>query len=663
MGGQDLLQIIELILQSMIKAIDALYDLIANFFDPDQKSQDKQRQDYERISNNYVANMSPEDQAKVKELADKAASLVKNTNITGEDIVDYIKLNQEEKVKELQKDLKIKDNKEFKPSNVNKEEFVQKMTEMVKNLKPFPVVPEKTKEEFVKNAFVTKGPKPEFQQYASVHKVAIDGSVLKDTVMAYYTESETKIPAEILVTGNTALLDKYIKHAEKNKLLEPGSKDMLHLKERLDYMTQINAYSQLNNCNKDLKAVQPGDKKVKGHGYGKKNDAVVKRSDDVIPGVKLGREQDTSNGCWSCAMEVLLSGQGVQLDQSMIRAYKPDYVNLGDGPKNPKDIDVLNSDSMFSIHECSELVGKVSPNTMVNTMSSSANSKADMMTKIDSLIEDNVPVAYTNGSHWKTIIGQDKDNYFVIDSMRGSNYVTVPKKDFADIKSLDCTWMEKMQVNEKGEIMNVDPKLYKVDPKSGAIIKGDFKQNENALEKTAPMQKDGNFFESKYVDAKTKLSLQVSTYLPKMHRNYEMDYSKQLELVEAVLPSPKEKEVDMEKYEFTSMSSFNKENTMKRLEKDRNNILKQHIVGHANMVPQKQWGFVTPEEIKAYEDLMKKENKDPYTPVKLSDKEFKEFYGENSKLAKEGPKNIEKLVLDDKQLGKQLDQQNQAPVM
>ena len=81
MGGQDLLQIIELILQSMIKAIDALYDLIANFFDPDQKSQDKQRQDYERISNNYVANMSPEDQAKVKELADKAASLVKNLSL------------------------------------------------------------------------------------------------------------------------------------------------------------------------------------------------------------------------------------------------------------------------------------------------------------------------------------------------------------------------------------------------------------------------------------------------------------------------------------------------------------------------------------------------------------------------------------------------------
>ena len=695
MGDQDAFLLIEMIMQGILAAVDYLMNFIISLFTPQGgkggpsagsgDSHVPTRIDYDRLTKNYIPNMSEEEQAKLEKIAGDAAVKTGHPEISGKDVVDYMKIHQKEKIDEMQQQFNIKDDRVFKDPGITKEELVKNLSDKIEELKPEqftvptpenkvisnqePLIdpkPDETPtivnpeeqtdevktEEQVKNPEENKEPVPqkvtppypsrrihpqcEFltvapakAQSLSVNQIAFDGTKLKDRLISYYSNSTTVVPVEILRTGNVKHLQNYVNFAYKNGILKNNSTEMIHLMGRIAVMNEIEKYSKYNNEHE----IKP-DKQITNVVNKNNNQNVT-----LITNSGLGRKQDTVNGCWSCAMEVLFKTMGIQLDQSQIRAYKPDFVNLKDGPQSPREIDTILSDSMYSIQEYAELVGKVSPNTMVSTLSTSANTdnRKDVIDAVSDLIAANTAVAFTNGGHYRTIVGQDKDNFYVIDSNQDdpNTLRTVSKQSLiTGTANLDFTWMEKMQVDKDGKIAGINPKLFKVDNESGALIKGEFNNPVDGIEKTASLKKDGHFFETKMHNPQNGKRLNVTRYLPKAFRKFEMEYSKQQELIEKKIPSPKEEKVDMSNYKFTKMSDFNKENISKKLQDEVRLKYMKQIAGFKMHLDKDTSGTLSPDILKGYENDAKSQNiQNPYAPLtNVSKKDFETFYGKDARL-------------------------------
>ena len=98
----------------------------------------------------------------------------------------------------------------------------------------------------------------------------------------------------------------------------------------------------------------------------------VVASDGFIgfPNIRYPDYQTSANGCWSLAYSTLLKSRGIDLSQEEIRQWRPDYKeNAGPNEKASTERKVLmNTDDANSIYTNADLVGKVLPNTAVNTL-------------------------------------------------------------------------------------------------------------------------------------------------------------------------------------------------------------------------------------------------------------------------------------------------------
>ena len=141
-----------------------------------------------------------------------------------------------------------------------------------------------------------------------------------------------------------------------------------------------------------------------------------------VANVNQSEIQTTSNGCWSVALSTMLEHRGVKLDQSQIRAYRPDVDSF------PNDIEFANQDKPNSIHAYTDLIQSVLPNTAVNSASYFSRPNADnpltenqkeqelkkVATTMNEVIQHAMekgkgPVALLVGNHYRTIY-ELKDN-------------------------------------------------------------------------------------------------------------------------------------------------------------------------------------------------------------------------------------------------------------
>ena len=319
----------------------------------------------------------------------------------------------------------------------------------------------------------------------------------------YYTRSTTSLPMEILNTGNIDVIRDYLKTAK----LDPKSAEYHHLQERISVMQYLNQLEEYNNQKKP-KSVGP----MKKDKYGR----------NLLPGIVLDREQSSGNGCWSCALSLLLKARGVELPQEIIRRYRPEFLE-GLGPKSPHQTDILNGNVVSEVFQFSELVGKVSPNTMVRKMSvgsfDDAATSADARNYIiDCLTRRNTPVAICKDNHWVTVVGisDDCNTVYISDSQQPGGTITYESIDTLTDASaddpLEIVWTEDLPVNRISKKPFVNNNDVIVDPVSGAVLpKADAFM-------TAPDTQTKGVFVS---DGLTEV------YIPAMIRDYSRDYKTQ----------------------------------------------------------------------------------------------------------------------------------------
>ena len=82
--------------------------------------------------------------------------------------------------------------------------------------------------------------------------------------------------------------------------------------------------------------------------------------------LKYPEPQSSDNGCWSCALSLLLRSRGVDLTQEQIRAWKPIQ---GKAKLDSQAAYYRNADTGVEIVDDADLITEVSPNTAVSSMS------------------------------------------------------------------------------------------------------------------------------------------------------------------------------------------------------------------------------------------------------------------------------------------------------
>ncbi len=136
----------------------------------------------------------------------------------------------------------------------------------------------------------------------------------------------------------------------------------------------------------------------------------------MMKNVEQPMMQKTSNGCWAVALSSLLKYRGVDLDQTVIRSYRP-----------KRDLAFANSDSANNIANYTDLIQKVMPNAAVNeievyqqnldgvkwTDEKKAEEKETVKQKLKTALlsamgSDKGPVAFLCGNHYRTVLGLEE---------------------------------------------------------------------------------------------------------------------------------------------------------------------------------------------------------------------------------------------------------------
>jgi len=375
-----------------------------------------------------------------------------------------------------------------------------------------------------------------------VNKLDIDFNPINDYLTSYYCKSTTKLPFEILNTGNIEVLTNYLeKHGEKLP-----EKEKQHLRERIDVMLYFNELEEYYQNNRRPEP-QPM-RNINGK--------------TVLPGISLEQNQTSNNGCWSCAFSMLLKGRGVNLDQKVIRRYRPEFAE-GYEVNNPKQTDIINSDEMSEIYQYSSLVGKVCPNTKMCKMNKKGEAGAtnsEILTQVlRTLREKNSPVAFCNGWHWTTIVGVSEDNsqFYVVDSMdsAGGKIKPVNVKSYLDNSNAEFVWLEDIVLESDGSSKQLPDNRFRVDKNSGTVtvdIKG------NAEIGSSNMSVGGNHIIDK--------TAHMEYYVPTMIRDYSKPYAEQKNMSDKYLQAlGKPLKSAPKKPAYTSTSDFTYEKVEEKL--------------------------------------------------------------------------------------------------
>jgi len=386
-------------------------------------------------------------------------------------------------------------------------------------------------------------------QNAYVQNRDIESRPTEGYQSSYYSNSRTNVPFEILNTGNIEVINEYVrKHENELNAQEKG-----HLNERMDVMRYFNTLEEYYRTTPRT-GVQP----------------MTLNADrqKVLPGVVLDRKQDTSLGCWSCAFSMLLKGRGVDIDQKLIRRYRPEFVK-GHEINSVQQTDIMNSNEMSEIYQYSSLIDKVCPNTKMCKMDKNPNHGAtrdQILAQVEkALREKNAPVAFCNGYHWTTIVGISDDNstFYVVDSQKpGGKIDNVPVNTYLSSPNAEFVWLEDIVLDKDGKSAALPENRFRVDPASGAVvtsINSNFK-----IEPAKPSASDMTVRGNHILDPDAHMEYYVPTMIRDYGRKYE-EQKTQSDLYHRqnggfVPPEPKERA-------YTMAKNFSKEAVIKDLEK------------------------------------------------------------------------------------------------
>ena len=182
----------------------------------------------------------------------------------------------------------------------------------------------------------------------------------RTVVVGYEPQLEGGLTAEILETGNLGVLMDFW---EKNE-------DKLTDNEKKYMQARSKAATEVENLRtKALSDIAEG--KVTQGPEPDETGGYIGFSGLKSPGV-----QTSGNGCWSVAYSMLLKSRGVDIDQAQIRGWRPDRTKddspepqLGAGAAKARNSASakMNTDTVNSIDEMSDLLMQVLPNTSMST--------------------------------------------------------------------------------------------------------------------------------------------------------------------------------------------------------------------------------------------------------------------------------------------------------
>ncbi len=362
----------------------------------------------------------------------------------------------------------------------------------------------------------------------------------------YYCTSNTNVPAEILNTGNVKVLNNYL--TKHDKELTPKEKD--HLNDRIVVM------KYLDSLEKHFQ-VTP---RISSGPMAKNNDGQY-----VLPGVQLDRCQDTTLGCWSCAFSLLLKGRGVELDQRLIRRYRPEFVE-GHELNAAWQTDMVNGNVISEIYQYSSLVNKVCPNTKMAKMNLGGEMGATLTEFKEQVLlalrEKKSPVAFCNGIHWTTIVGvsEDGNTFYVADSLNRdqSKLTPVNADNYLNTSKAEIVWLEDIVLDKNGLSQQLPGNRFTVDKDTGTIrpIKN---LPDIAYTGTTDLSTCGIHMTDGY--SKTEY------FVPDMIRDYSQPYAEQKKKSDAFAEKDGREKIEPKQPVYTMLSTYSRQNAEATLKK------------------------------------------------------------------------------------------------
>ena len=176
--------------------------------------------------------------------------------------------------------------------------------------------------------------------------------------------------------------------------------------------------------------------------------------------------QNSGNGCWSCAYAMLLKSRGIELDQKLIRAYRPKDIH----PYQMKDTAVnevrgLLLDKPFSVAELATLSSELLPQTAMQTVGAVGietdgqreNIYPVMQSRILHALRDmHSPVALQSGGHFVTVMGIEGDTLTILDSLDSGERIERKESLWNLLDgTVSLTWLNDLEFDKQGRCTNV----------------------------------------------------------------------------------------------------------------------------------------------------------------------------------------------------------------
>ena len=297
-----------------------------------------------------------------------------------------------------------------------------------------------------------------------------------------YKDYSSKMSLKLMNTGNIEQIDEYLNNPDNAKIPYAEKKYLLSHKHATEKANQIKQEAMVKMNNN-----QPTSNPVRFKKLGQN----VAELD-----IHLTKLQSSSQGCWSCAIELMLRAKGYNVSQEEVRAHRP---NLGEEdvvqPQDQLDRE-YRFDSSKNLLMMGDSALSFAPNTMLNELTISPYTRSKEMNNISgaeyvnetvemirktvlhAIKDDKSPVAMLLPGHYVTIIGIDGDIIKYKDSrdlsvggVNGPDYTyTKSLKDLVRELFLDkpenrriameLTWLSDIKLCKDGKTIHGVPSVY-----------------------------------------------------------------------------------------------------------------------------------------------------------------------------------------------------------
>ncbi len=193
--------------------------------------------------------------------------------------------------------------------------------------------------------------------------------------------------------------------------------------------------------------------------------------------------QTTGCGCWSCAYSMLLEAYGRGINQQILRAARPDASSADMQDVRQKSVAGIIHDDFYSPFENADICSKIVPNAAMRQVGIESLDPGNISGAIaefkkyvtEAICEHHSPVALTNGTHFITIVGIDKNrNTMTILNSLGDN------EGLEEVKSIDeyltqnrnitLTYLQSLEFSKEGKCTNIPGQFGNINYKDGKLL-------------------------------------------------------------------------------------------------------------------------------------------------------------------------------------------------